>query len=284
MTKDGVATAPAARRLALDIFSRQEASVGYGHAGDSAQGVRHGRSGLQHAGRASTASTGSGKGGGRRGRRLPRRLRAAVPLLEEMARRARRCNFGRLLEAYCPLPSSVRETTRRCVLERGRRAAGVRGRVDGEPEPTPFVGSAEGDVDVEVVDSLASPWSQDEESGEEFYGDGEDEGEMCSGSTMKDISPPGEEGAGSRSRRQGGGIRDGEPEKSEEEQEVDSGFSVEDISPGEKGTGGKGRGVEEGEEGEPDERVTKRRRLADANDTDGDCWRSEGVSYCTLRP
>lgn len=44
-----------------------------------------------------------------RGRRLPKRVRRAVPLLEEMIGRARRCNFGRLLESHCPLPPSLRK-------------------------------------------------------------------------------------------------------------------------------------------------------------------------------
>lgn len=41
-------------------------------------------------------------------RKLPKRLRRAVPLFEEVVHRAHRCKFGRLLEAHCPLPASVR--------------------------------------------------------------------------------------------------------------------------------------------------------------------------------
>ncbi|CAN0534652.1 unnamed protein product, partial [Ectocarpus sp. 8 AP-2014] len=63
-------------------------------------------------------------GGARR--RLPKRLRRAVPLFEEMIGRAHRCNIGRLLEAHCPLPQSVRGTK-----------AGKRGPGEGEPQLGP---------------------------------------------------------------------------------------------------------------------------------------------------
>lgn len=42
--------------------------------------------------------------------RLPKRLRAVTLVFAELIARARRCNFGRLLEAYCPLPAGVRRT------------------------------------------------------------------------------------------------------------------------------------------------------------------------------
>ncbi|CAM9894582.1 unnamed protein product [Ectocarpus sp. 4 AP-2014] len=57
-------------------------------------------------------------GGGGARRRLPKRLRRAVPLFEEMIGRAHRCNIGRLLEAHCPMPQSVRGT------KAGKRGAG----------------------------------------------------------------------------------------------------------------------------------------------------------------
>ncbi|CAN0385291.1 unnamed protein product, partial [Hapterophycus canaliculatus] len=43
---------------------------------------------------------------------LPKRLRRALPLFEEMVGRAHRCNFGRLLEAHCPLPPSFRRRSK----------------------------------------------------------------------------------------------------------------------------------------------------------------------------
>lgn len=50
---------------------------------------------------------------GGKGRRLPKRLRQAIPLFEEMINRASSCNFGRLLEAHCPLPDGFRNRKRR---------------------------------------------------------------------------------------------------------------------------------------------------------------------------
>ena len=57
-------------------------------------------------------------------RKLPKRLRRAVPLFEEMVGRAHRCKFGRLLEAHCPLPASMRraKAVRRTAGQAGQAA------------------------------------------------------------------------------------------------------------------------------------------------------------------
>ncbi|CAM9289520.1 unnamed protein product [Choristocarpus tenellus] len=55
--------------------------------------------------------------------KMPTRLRKAVPLLEEVLKRSRACNYGRLLEAHCPLPKSFyrrKRGRRRNGKERGR--------------------------------------------------------------------------------------------------------------------------------------------------------------------
>lgn len=89
-----------------------------------------------------------GSGGGRR--RLPKRLRRAVPLFEEMIGRARRCNFGRLLEAHCPLPQSVRGT------KAGKRRAG-----EGEQQLGTAGGRANGQKTMSLRVSCAAPLVDD---------------------------------------------------------------------------------------------------------------------------
>lgn len=205
-------------------------------------------------------------------------------------RKAHCCNFGRLLEAYCPLPSSVRgDKARRCGLGQGTGAAAPGGgRVgNGEPEQSsPSVGSTErDDIEFEVVDCTSdSPCSQSEA----IVVDDDEEEEMDSCSTMKELSPR-KEGVGNSNSSRGvlGEIGDGQPGKGEEEEEEEddemmnngSGSTVRELSTAGKGTPtSKSRGGGEDGEGEPDERATKRRRLADTDSGHGVCRRLEGVS------
>lgn len=109
--KDGCTNA--ARRLLLDVFRAPESGGPLSHCGPGAQGVLGGMGSFHEVGKTK-------KGGGvvsERGCRLPKRLLKALPLFAEMISRAHRCNFGRLLEAYCPLPEEFR-------LSKARRTAG----------------------------------------------------------------------------------------------------------------------------------------------------------------
>lgn len=109
--KDGCTNA--ARRLLLDVFRAPESGGPRSHCEPGAQGVLAGIGSFHDV-------RNTKKGGGvvsERGCRLPKRLLKALPLFSEMISRAHRCNFGRLLEAHCPLPEAIR-------LSKARRAAG----------------------------------------------------------------------------------------------------------------------------------------------------------------
>ncbi|CBJ33340.1 telomerase reverse transcriptase, putative [Ectocarpus siliculosus] len=176
--------------------------------GDAAHGK--GRPGvLQRAGSGvMPKATGSpGKlalGGGGARRRLPKRLRRAVPLFEEMIGRAHRCNIGRLLEAHCPLPQSVRGT------KAGKRGPGEGGQPLGPnkreggfqaaaPPPSPSdVSTLHEEVGGQAEDvSAADLWrqevtaSEDEDSGSEGGG-GDNSSSSSSNDSEDENKEPGE--------------------------------------------------------------------------------------------
>lgn len=191
----------AAQSLVVHVFCSSDSGGGggAGHHGESAQGTSNRRPGLQRAGSGSSAAGGVVKGTGkgtRKGRRLPKRLRRAVPLFEEVFKRAHGCNFGRILEACCPLPDPVRrakgkvpsaaeegQTSTRAV-ERGIHAAAG-------PSPSDVSTSTLRDVVLDEDAELSfSAWSQEDAGGNDSGGEGVDdvteEEIMNSGSTVKE--------------------------------------------------------------------------------------------------
>lgn len=118
-TKAGEAT-KAARYLLTDVFCRGNAVAEHrppwtdGTDGIGPNGHKKGPRGKGGKGR-------EGKAGGGC-RRLPKRLCGALPLFEEVIQRAGRCNFGRLLEAHCPLPQGFCTGKRRRSRGRGEIA------------------------------------------------------------------------------------------------------------------------------------------------------------------
>ena len=113
---EDVESSAAARRLLLDVFCVSEACGQQSHGGAGVQGVSTSMPSLQEvtAGSAGDGRARKGDGGERgadeRRRKLPKRLRKAAPIFASMVARARRCNFGRLLEAHCPLPEAIRRS------------------------------------------------------------------------------------------------------------------------------------------------------------------------------
>lgn len=91
-----------ARGLVADVFCKAPDGAGSGQQHSGGDGGAHGR------GAPGVLPRGAAAEGRVAMRKLPKRLRRAVPLFEEMIGRAHRCRFGRLLEAHCPLPVSVR--------------------------------------------------------------------------------------------------------------------------------------------------------------------------------
>ncbi|CAM9819215.1 unnamed protein product, partial [Ectocarpus fasciculatus] len=200
-----------------------------------------------------------GGGGGRR--TLPKRLRRAVPLFEEMIGRAHRCNFGRLLEAHCPLPRSV------CGTKAGKRGAGEQqlgpnngggGVQAAAPPPSPSDVSPLHEEAVEQAEgvSAADLWRQevtgggDEDAGSEGGGadcssssgssddggdenmerlEGDDEEDiMDTGSTVKEVRM--EDNDSFTVRTHGGGISCADVMQGEEEEGIGSVLSRDRVS------------------------------------------------------
>jgi len=111
---------PSRRRRQQNQQQQQHRSTGDGpHAKGGGAGVgvprRTGSWSWSGSGSTQAALGGAGSESSLRlgARKLPKRLRRAVPLFEEMVGRAHRCKFGRLLEAHCPQPASVRRKKER---------------------------------------------------------------------------------------------------------------------------------------------------------------------------
>lgn len=104
----------------MDVFCRQTAAKKQSPGADSLGQNGH---------RREAARGGTKSGAGRH--KLPKRLRRALPMFEEMMQRASRCNFGRLLEVHCPLPAGLRSSRKRCSQSRVGESATTRGRLGG---------------------------------------------------------------------------------------------------------------------------------------------------------
>lgn len=135
----------------------------------------------------STGGKGDGVGkvigkGSRKGRKLPKRLRKAIPLLGETIQRAHRCNFGRLLEAHCPLPESLRGVKARRTVGQGN-AQGV-----AEQELSASSGSSPRGGEFENEVSVAAWWGADMDGGDngkDVGGHGKEREGLDSGSTLQ---------------------------------------------------------------------------------------------------
>eukprot|EP00752_Nemacystus_decipiens_P012225 g10838.t1 len=219
-------------------------------------------------------------------RKLPKRLRRAVPLFEEMVRRAHRCRFGRLLEAHCPLPESVRRA------KGARRTAGLAGQAgqeQHEPEASGLRG-VQTEATLKPSPSKASTVHEEEETS--LFGEGEDHISATPLSQEERVGNGHESTTGGGEVRSSGGeeieaIEENEAQEEQEEETMDSGSTVKDLgavtgsaavySGGMQGNGdGVGSGAEntfasahaqgKGESrrssgGTPAERAAKRRRL-----------------------
>ena len=128
------------------------------------------------------------------GRKLPKRLRRVVPLLEEVVERAYALNFGRLLEAHCPLPQSAlrRKALGQAAQGQCARAAeaGVPA-VPPEPSPSPSLSDAstmhdDGFEYAEVASAWTQAGSGNGGSEEDTGSSGDEEGSMNSFSTLRD--------------------------------------------------------------------------------------------------
>ncbi|CAM9658443.1 unnamed protein product, partial [Ectocarpus sp. 13 AM-2016] len=169
-------------------------------------------------------------------RRLPKRLRRAVPLFEEIIGRAHRCKIGRLLETHCPLPQSVRGTKagKRGTGE-GEQALGPNKREGGlqaaVPPPSPSdVSTLHGEVGEQAEDiSAADLWRQEVTAG----GD-EDVGSEGGG---RDHNSSNSSGSSSSSRSVDSDDENKEPEESSEEEDMmDTGSTVKEVRMGDNGS------------------------------------------------
>lgn len=183
----------ASSRLVIGVFCPTVDGTGQRNVGEGLQGSR---AGLQRAGLGPMSTKKAGKSASEGRRRLPKRLHRVVPLFEEMLKRAHRCNFGRLLEAYCPLPVSV---SRVKVQDRAKQGWG-QGTRAGEMEdpilPSPSPSSTSTLLDCAGFEDSQSivAWSQidmrdgeNEDGGTGNEGEGIEEDIDCSGSTLKDV-------------------------------------------------------------------------------------------------
>lgn len=196
------AASKAAYRLLFDVFLPLDGgNQRHGHGSEGT--YKNNGSGVQRSGSGSEVGVAAGKpakGNGQGRRKLPKRLRRVVPLLEELVEKAHGLNFGRLLEAHCPLPRSLlgRKPSGQDARGQITQAAEAGGRAGAvpppEPSPPPSLSDASTstlrDVDLEDVE-VASAWTQAASgfgsSGEDDAGSsGDEEGSVSSFSTLKD--------------------------------------------------------------------------------------------------
>lgn len=184
------AASKAAHRLVFDVFCRLDGAGSQRNRNEGAHKNNNNSTGsaVQRSG-ADAMVTGKAVKGGRK---LPKRLRRVVPLMEQLLERAHGCNFGRLLEAHCPLPQSALKKK-----APGQTARGLcTGAADAEQLPPKSPDGSLSDAstlrDPETEGAkAASAWPQaggvNGKSGEEDVGSsGDEEGSINSFSTLRD--------------------------------------------------------------------------------------------------
>lgn len=187
---DSAVSRAAAYRLLLNVFFPVDGGGSQRHGNGSEGAHRNNGSGVQRSGPEVVAAGKPAKGVGQ-GRKLPKRLRRVVPLLEELVEKAHVLNFGRLLEAHCPLPQSA--LGRKAPAGQAARGQCARAAETGvravPPEPSLSDASTTRDDGFEGAE-VASAWTQagsdNGSSGEGAGSSGDEEGSVSSFSTLRD--------------------------------------------------------------------------------------------------
>lgn len=187
------AASRAAYRLLFDIFFPLDNGGTQRHGHGNERTHRTNGTGV-HRSRPEVMAAGKPAKGIGQGRKLPKRLRRVMPLLEEVVKRAYTLNFGRLLEAHCPMPQSA---LRRKVLGQAARGQCARAAEAGvhvvppEPSPSPSLSDASTTHDdgfeyTEVASAWTQAGSGNGGSGDDAGSSGDEEGSMDSFSTLRD--------------------------------------------------------------------------------------------------